>query len=73
MCIRDRADSMNEVMENAYTYNYDRSQVRQKREKKEIGISAVRGGTIVGEHEVDVYKRQAVGSVCLHLPKSVQT
>ena len=31
---------------------YDRSQVRQKREKKEIGISAVRGGTIVGEHEV---------------------
>ena len=43
---------MNEVMENAYTYNYDRSQVRQKREKKEIGISAVRGGTIVGEHEV---------------------
>ena len=46
------ADSMNEVMENAYTYNYDRSQVRQKREKKEIGISAVRGGTIVGEHEV---------------------
>jgi ribosomal subunit interface protein len=32
------ADSMNEVMENAYTYNYDRSQVRQKREKKEIGI-----------------------------------
>ena len=28
------ADSMNEVMENAYTYNYDRSQVRQKRAKK---------------------------------------
>lgn len=31
---------------------YDRSQVRQKRDKKELGISAVRGGTIVGEHEV---------------------
>ncbi len=31
---------------------YDRSQVRQKRDEKEIGISAVRGGTIVGEHEV---------------------
>ena len=31
---------------------YDRSQIRQKRDEKEIGISAVRGGTIVGEHEV---------------------
>ena len=28
------------------------SQVRQKRDQKEIGISAVRGGTIVGDHEV---------------------
>lgn len=46
------ADSMNEAMNNEYTYNYDRSQVRQKRDKKEIGIAAVRGGTIVGEHEV---------------------
>ena len=31
---------------------YDRSQRRQQRDDKEIGISAVRGGTIVGEHEV---------------------
>ena len=31
---------------------YDRSQVRRKRDKKEIGISAVRGGTIVGIHDV---------------------
>lgn len=46
------ADSMNEALDEAYTYVYDRSQVRQKRDKKEIGISAVRGGTIVGEHEV---------------------
>ena len=46
------ADSMNEVLEQAYNYTYDRSQERKKREKKEIGISAVRGGTIVGEHEV---------------------
>ena len=46
------ADSINESMENAYEYVYDRSQVRKKREKKEMGISAVRGGTIVGEHEV---------------------
>lgn len=46
------ADSMNAALDEAYTYVYDRSQVRQKRDKKEIGISAVRGGTIVGEHEV---------------------
>ena len=46
------ADSINSVLNDEYTYTYDRSQVRQKREKKEIGISAVRGGTIVGEHEV---------------------
>lgn len=46
------ADSVNEALDNSYHYVYDRSQVRRKREKKEIGISAVRGGTIVGEHEV---------------------
>ncbi len=46
------ADSINDAMGGQYEYVYDRSQVRQKREKKEIGISAVRGGTIVGEHEV---------------------
>ena len=46
------ADSVNEALDHQYTYVYDRSQVRQKRDKKEIGISAVRGGTIVGDHEV---------------------
>ncbi len=46
------ADSMNGVLGNAYSYNYDRSKERRKREKYEIGISAVRGGSIVGEHEV---------------------
>ena len=46
------ADSVNEAMDGAYHYVYDRSQVRQKREGLEIGISAVRGGTIVGDHEV---------------------
>ena len=33
-------------------YVYERHSVRQPRDKKEIGISAVRGGTIVGEHEI---------------------
>lgn len=46
------ADSINEALENAYDYKYDRSQDRKKREKYEIGIQAVRGGNIVGEHEV---------------------
>lgn len=46
------ADSMNQAMGDAYHYTYDRSQRRQKRDKKEIGISAVRGGSIVGEHDV---------------------
>lgn len=46
------ADSINEARGGEYEYVYDRSQVRKKRDKKELGISAVRGGTIVGEHEV---------------------
>ncbi len=46
------ADSINEASNNQYEYIYDRSQTRNKRDKKELGISAVRGGTIVGEHEV---------------------
>ena len=46
------ADSMNEALDNAYEYKYDRSKERKQRESKEIGISAVRGGNIVGEHEV---------------------
>ena len=33
-------------------YVYDRHSVRHPRERKEIGISSVRGGTIVGEHEI---------------------
>lgn len=46
------AEAMNEVLNNEYSYQYDRSKERTPRSKKEIGISAVRGGTIVGEHEI---------------------
>ena len=46
------ADAINEENNGAYHYVYDRSSVRQKRDPKEIGISAVRGGSIVGDHEV---------------------
>ena len=44
------ADAVNEEL--GYDYVYDRSGRREKRPKKEIGISAVRGGTIVGDHDV---------------------
>ena len=46
------ADSVNEAMDNQYHYVYDRSKLRQVRDTKEIGISAVRGGSIVGDHDV---------------------
>lgn len=46
------ADSINEAMGNSYHYKYDRTAERVKRDSREIGIQAVRGGSIVGEHEV---------------------
>ena len=46
------ADVINETKDNRYEYVYDRSQKREKRSDNEIGISAVRGGTIVGQHDV---------------------
>ena len=46
------AGSMNNALDDAYEYKYDRSKERKKRDKYEIGISAVRGGSIVGEHDV---------------------
>ena len=46
------ADAINEGFDTKYDYTYDRSQRREKRRQNEIGISAVRGGTIVGDHDV---------------------
>lgn len=46
------ADSLNEALDQKYEYVYDRSGRREQRPKYEIGISAVRGGNIVGEHDV---------------------
>ena len=46
------ADVINETKDNRYDYVFDRSQKREKRSENEIGISAVRGGTIVGQHDV---------------------
>jgi len=46
------ADAAKEGLAYEPTYVYERHSVRKKREKTEIGISAVRAGTIVGEHDV---------------------
>ena len=46
------ADAINEAMEEPYTYTFDRSAERRKRDPKEIGFAAIRGGNIVGEHDV---------------------
>jgi len=46
------ADRINEAAGGIYNYRFDRSTERAKRPANEIGISAVRGGSIVGEHEV---------------------
>ena len=46
------ADSINQAMDERFHYVYDRSQVHQKREKTEIGIHSLRGGNIVGQHDV---------------------
>lgn len=45
------ADAISEVKTDA-EYIYDRHAYRKKRDKKEIGIHSIRGGNIVGEHEV---------------------
>ena len=46
------ADAINDELGGGETYVYDRHSVRRKRDPKEIGIHSVRGGTIVGEHEI---------------------
>ena len=46
------ADAVNEEHDNKLKYTYDRHSVRKPREKDELGIHSVRGGTIVGEHEI---------------------
>ncbi len=46
------ANAINETLGNNMKFEYDRHSKRQKRSKNEIGIHSVRGGTIVGEHDV---------------------
>ena len=46
------ANAINEEYQNEKEFVYGRKETNKKREKKEIGIHAVRGGTIVGKHDV---------------------
>lgn len=46
------ANAVNSTFDDSKHYEYDRHSKRQKREKSEIGIHSIRGGSIVGEHEV---------------------
>ena len=46
------ADAMNEILDNRLNYVYDRTGYRSKRKVEELGISSLRGGSIVGEHEI---------------------
>lgn len=46
------ANAVNSCFDGEKVYEYDRHSKRQKRSNKEIGIHSIRGGTIVGEHDV---------------------
>jgi 4-hydroxy-tetrahydrodipicolinate reductase len=46
------ANEINQQLDHSMNFIYDRSQSREKRKNSEIGISAIRGGTIPGEHSV---------------------
>lgn len=46
------ANAVNDALNDRMMFTYDRHSKREKRAKNEIGIHSVRGGTIVGEHDV---------------------
>ena len=46
------ADAANQALDNKMQYVHDRSQARDKRKRNEIGLHALRGGSIVGEHNI---------------------
>lgn len=60
------ANAINETLENSHKYVYDRHSQRGKRDKNEIGIHSIRGGTIVGEHEVIFAGRDEVITLAHH-------
>jgi len=60
------ADAAASAVDHETEYVYDRQSVRKQREKKEIGISAVRGGTIVGDHTIIFAGRDEVIEISHH-------
>ena len=58
------ADSISEELANSPVYEYNRQAKREKRSKNEIGIHSIRGGTIVGEHEVIFAGYNEVIKIC---------
>lgn len=46
------ADSINNALDNSMHYEFDRHSKKAPRDKKEIGIHSLRGGTEVGKHSV---------------------
>jgi len=46
------ADAINDTLDHQLEYIYDRHDVRQKRDPKELGLHSIRGGSIVGDHSV---------------------
>jgi len=57
------ADEINHALDDKYQFMYDRHSIRHPRGKNEIGIHTIRGGTIVGEHEVIFAGRDEVISL----------
>ena len=49
------ADTINEALGGDYHCEYNRHAKHEKRDKKEIGMSSIRGGNIVGEHTVKFF------------------
>ena len=64
------ADGINEVFHGQKEYVYGRTpEERHKRQQKEIGLHAVRGGTVVGEHDVGFYGHDEIIQI-LHTAQS---
>lgn len=59
-------NAINGVLDDKYHYEYDRHAHRMKREKYEIGMHAIRGGTIVGEHDIIFAGRDEVITLSHH-------
>ncbi len=58
------ADAISAQLDTPPTYEFDRHSKRAKREKNEIGMHAIRGGTIVGEHEIIFAGQDEVIKIC---------